>query len=70
MKAAGISLTRVMTPLLGVATVLAIILYFFSNNIIPDFQKKAKNMLFNIAQTKPAMNFTPDSLLIRSRVIW
>jgi len=63
MKAAGISLTRVMMPLLGVVTLLAILLYFFSNNIIPDFQKKAKNMLFNIAQTKPALNFTPGQFI-------
>ncbi|MCT2563707.1 LptF/LptG family permease [Chryseobacterium herbae] len=63
MKAAGISLTRVMAPLLGVATVLAVMLFFFSNNIIPDFQKKAKNMLFNIAQTKPALNFTPGQFI-------
>jgi len=42
MKAAGISLTRVMMPLLGVTTVLAILLYFFSNNIIPDFQRKQR----------------------------
>jgi len=63
MKAAGISLTRVMLPLFGVTTILAILLYFFSNNIIPDFQKKAKNMLFNIAQTKPALNFTPGQFL-------
>lgn len=63
MKAAGISLTRVMVPLFGVATVLAILLFFFSNNIIPDFQRKAKNMLFNIAQTKPALNFTPGQFI-------
>ncbi|WP_185226333.1 LptF/LptG family permease [Chryseobacterium indologenes] len=63
MKAAGIPLTRVMTPLLGIATILAIMLFFFSNNIIPDFQKKAKNMLFNIAQTKPAINFTPGQFI-------
>jgi lipopolysaccharide export system permease protein len=63
MKAAGISLTRVMVPLLGVATILSIMLYFFSNNIIPDFQRKAKNMLFNIAQTKPALNFTPGQFI-------
>lgn len=63
MKAAGISLTRVMAPLMGVAVVLAVMLFFFSNNIIPDFQKKAKNMLFNIAQTKPALNFTPGQFL-------
>lgn len=63
MKAAGISLTRVMLPLLGVSTMLAIMLFFFSNNIIPDFQRKAKNMLFNIAQTKPALNFTPGQFI-------
>lgn len=63
MKAAGISLTRVMMPLFGVTTCLAILLYFFSNNISPDFQKKAKNMLFNIAQSKPALNFTPGQFI-------
>lgn len=63
MKAAGISLTRVMVPLLGITSVLAIMLFFFSNNIIPDFQRKAKNMLFNIAQTKPALNFTPGQFI-------
>ncbi|WP_261512100.1 LptF/LptG family permease [Chryseobacterium paludis] len=63
MKAAGISLTRVMVPLLGVTALLSIMLFFFSNNIIPDFQRKAKNMLFNIAQTKPALNFTPGQFI-------
>ncbi len=63
MKAAGISLTRVMMPLFGVTVVLAILLYIFSNNIIPDFQRKAKNMLYNIAQTKPALNFTPGQFI-------
>lgn len=63
MKAAGISLTRVMAPLMGVSIVLAVMLFFFSNNIIPDFQKKAKNMLFNIAQAKPALNFTPGQFI-------
>lgn len=63
MKAAGISLTRVMVPLLGVVTVMSIMLYFFSNNIIPDFQRKAKNMLFNIVQSKPALNFTPGQFI-------
>ncbi|MBP2617576.1 LptF/LptG family permease [Chryseobacterium jejuense] len=63
MKAAGIPLTRVMAPLLGITTILAIMLFFFSNNIIPDFQRKAKNMLFNIAQTKPAINFTPGQFI-------
>ena len=63
MKAAGISLTRIMMPLFFTATFLAILLFFFSNNIIPDFQRKAKNMFYNIAATKPALNFTPGQFI-------
>lgn len=63
MKSAGISLTRVMLPLFCIVGTLSIMLYFFSNNIIPDFQRKAKNMMYNIASTKPAINFTPGQFI-------
>ena len=63
MKAAGISLTRVMMPLLVTVTFLSGLLFLFSNNIIPDFQKKARNMLYNIAATKPALNFTAGQFI-------
>lgn len=63
MKAAGISLTRIMLPLFGVAFIFSLILFIFSNNVIPDFQRKAKNMLYNIAATKPALNFTPGQFI-------
>jgi lipopolysaccharide export system permease protein len=63
MKAAGISLTRIMTPLFMVTIGFSVFLFFFSNNIIPDFQRKAKNMLYNIAATKPALNFTPGQFI-------
>lgn len=63
MKAAGISLTRIMLPLFFTASFLAILLFFFANNIIPDFQRKAKNMFYNIAATKPALNFTPGQFI-------
>ncbi|MDN5627222.1 MAG: LptF/LptG family permease, partial [Weeksellaceae bacterium] len=59
MKAAGISLVRVMMPLFITVSILAGILFLFSNNVIPDFQRKAKNMMFNIISSKPAINFTP-----------
>ncbi len=59
MKAAGISLVRVMMPLFVTVSMLSVALFFFSNNIIPDFQRKAKNMMFNIISSKPAINFTP-----------
>ena len=63
MKAAGISLTRVMLPLFGVVFIFSIFLFFFSNNVIPDFQRKSKNMVYNIAATRPALNFTPGQFI-------
>lgn len=63
MKSAGISLTRVMVPLFVTVSLLSVLLFFFSNNIIPDFQKKAKNMMYNIAATKPAINFSAGQFI-------
>ena len=63
MKAAGISLTRIMMPLFTISMLFALMLFFFSNNIIPDFQRKAKNMMYNISMTKPALNFTPGQFI-------
>ncbi|ACU07875.1 membrane protein, putative [Flavobacteriaceae bacterium 3519-10] len=63
MKAAGISLTRIMMPLFVVSIALSFFLFLFSNNVIPDFQRKAKNMLYNIAATKPALNFSPGQFI-------
>lgn len=63
MKAAGISLTRVMLPLFILNIILSVVLFFFQNNITPDFQRKAKNMLYNVTATKPALNFTPGQFI-------
>lgn len=63
MKASGISLTRVMAPLFIVSICFSIVLFLFQNNVSPSFQKKAKNMLYNIAATKPALNFTPGQFI-------
>lgn len=63
MKASGISLWRIMRPLFFTSIALAGILFLFSNYVIPDFQRKAKNMLYNIISTKPALNFTPGQFI-------
>ena len=63
MKSAGISLWRVMRPLFFTSIFFAIILFVFSNYVIPDFQRKSKNMLFNIISSKPALNFTPGQFI-------
>ncbi|AZI67957.1 YjgP/YjgQ family permease [Kaistella daneshvariae] len=63
MKAAGISLTRIMLPLFFTTLFFSLLLFVFSNNVVPDFQRKAKNMLYNIAASKPALNFTPGQFI-------
>ncbi|MDR2205418.1 MAG: LptF/LptG family permease [Flavobacteriaceae bacterium] len=63
MKAAGISLNRVMMPLFGISILFSVILFFFSNNVNPDYKRKAKNMVNNIISTRPALNFTPGQFI-------
>lgn len=56
MKASGISLTRILAPLFGLILMMSVGLYFFGDKIMPYSQEKARTMLYNILQTKPAMN--------------
>lgn len=57
MKSAGISLPRIMFPLFGFVVIMSIGLFYFCNTTLPDNQRRARNMLINIAQTRPALNF-------------
>lgn len=57
MKSAGISLARIMYPLFSLVILLAIWLFYFCNTTLPENQRRARNMLINIAQTRPALNF-------------
>jgi lipopolysaccharide export system permease protein len=57
MKSAGISLARIMYPLFSLVVLLAVWLFYFCNTTLPDNQRRARNMLINIAQTRPALNF-------------
>jgi lipopolysaccharide export system permease protein len=57
MKSAGISLVRIMFPLFGFVIVMSVGLYYFSDVVLPGNQKRARNMLYNIARTRPALSF-------------
>lgn len=59
MKSTGVSLGRIMLPLFILVCALSVGLYYFSDTIVPNSQRKARNMLINIARTKPAVNFEP-----------
>lgn len=63
MKAAGISLTRIMAPLFVVTCLLSVILFTFQNKITPESQRKAKNMMYNISIARPALNFTSGQFI-------
>lgn len=64
MKAAGISLTRIMAPLFILVSGMAVVLFFFQNSVVPQSQRKAKNMLYNIAVARPTLNFTAGQFIV------
>ncbi len=54
-KASGISLFRMMKPLLFVAGFLAVFAFYFSNNILPITNKKFGYLLTSVKRQKPEM---------------
>lgn len=57
LKAAGISLYRIMKPLIVMIVCLTIFAFFFSNNILPVANLKFYSLLYDIKKQKPEMSF-------------
>jgi len=55
MKASGISLLRIMRPLIILMTLLCIGTFFLANNLIPVAYREVRALRENIAKVKPAM---------------
>ena len=55
MKAAGIPLLRIMTPLVVVCAILGVISFYFQNVIGPKAQVKLYTVLYSIKQTSPEL---------------
>jgi lipopolysaccharide export system permease protein len=55
MKSSGISLFRVMKPLMVLAIMLTIGAFFFSNNILPKTNLKFYSLLYSVRKQKPEM---------------
>ncbi len=53
MKASGISLLRVMAPLIGLVCLIAIGAFFFQNDVLPKAQVKMWTLLFSVRQKSP-----------------
>ena len=55
MKSAGVSLFRIMRPLIILITVVCIGAYFFSNNILPISQQKLWTLVFSLRAKSPEL---------------
>ena len=60
-KSAGISLPRLVKPLVFLAIAMSILNFFFLNNIYPYAILKQKNLYLNIKKKKPALALIPGS---------
>ncbi len=56
LKSAGISLTRIMWPLVVVSMALVLSAFYFSNNVLPAANLKFGSLLYDIRQQRPAFN--------------
>ncbi len=56
MKSAGISLKKVMMPLVILSFIISIFSFFFSNNVLPIANLKFRSTLYDIRSQKPAFN--------------
>lgn len=57
MKSSGLSLQKVMSPLIGTTILLSISAFYFSNNILPYTNLKAGSLLYDVRESKPALLF-------------
>ena len=56
LKASGISLQRIMMPLMVFMVALSIVSFVFSNNVLPYANAKARTLLYDIRRKKPDIN--------------
>lgn len=56
MKSAGISLRRIMLPLVVVSIIISGIAFYFSNNVLPIANLKFKSLLYDVREQKLALD--------------
>lgn len=57
MKSSGLSLQKIMTPLIVTTFCISLAAFYFSNNILPYTNLKAGALLYDVRQSKPALLF-------------
>lgn len=61
LKSSGMSLLRIMRPLIVVVVFIAMFTFYFSNYVIPVANLKWHSLIFDIQETKVSMLLTPGS---------
>jgi lipopolysaccharide export system permease protein len=56
LKAAGISLRRIMMPLVALSIMISLIAFYFSNNVLPVANLKFKSLLYDVREQKLALD--------------
>ncbi|TVQ11818.1 MAG: YjgP/YjgQ family permease [Bacteroidetes bacterium] len=56
LKSAGISLTRIMWPLIVISSIFVFAAFYFSNNVLPVANLKMGSLLYDVRQQRPAFN--------------
>lgn len=59
MKSAGISLWRMLRPLIFVVSVFSVAAFFFSNNFMPSANNKMRTLLYEVKTKKPSISIRP-----------
>ncbi|MDX2430948.1 MAG: LptF/LptG family permease [Bacteroides sp.] len=59
LKSSGISLVRIMNPVIILTALIAIAAFFFSNHVLPYSNLKMRSMLYDIQQQRPELTIKP-----------
>lgn len=59
MKSSGVSLYKMMIPPLFASLIVAVLLFQFNNDILPDANHQAKILMSDISRTKPTLSLDP-----------
>lgn len=59
MKSAGLSLQKIMTPLIILSVLISIGAFFFSNNVLPYTNLKTGSLLYDVTHQRPELNIKP-----------
>jgi len=66
MKAAGISLRKILAPLVILIVIISIFGFFFSNNILPVTNLKIKTLLYSVGQQRPELQIKEEILFLNT----